>query len=46
MAQLVQTNGDYTIKTGEGSKVLFDTGVGIGEVRITGNLIVEGDTLM
>jgi hypothetical protein len=45
MAQLVQTNGDYTIKTGEGSKVLFDTGVGIGEVRITGNLIVEGDTL-
>ena len=45
MAQLVQTNGDYTIKTGEGSNVKFDTGAGIGEVRITGNLIVEGDTL-
>ena len=45
MAQLVQTNGDYTIKTGEGSNVKFDTGAGIGEVRITGNLVVEGDTL-
>ena len=30
MAQLVQTNGDYTIKTGEGSNVTFDTGAGIG----------------
>ena len=45
MAQTVQTNGDYTIKTGEGNQVLFDTGPGIGEVRVTGNLIVEGDTL-
>lgn len=45
MAQLVQTNGDYTIKTGEGSNVIFDTGAGIGEVKITGNLVVEGDTL-
>lgn len=45
MAQFVQTNGDYTIKTGEGNQVLFDTGPGIGEVRVTGNLIVEGDTL-
>ena len=45
MAQFVQTNGDYTIKTGEGNSVLFDTGPGIGEVRVTGNLVVEGDTL-
>jgi hypothetical protein len=45
MAQFVQTNGDYTIKTGEGNKILFDTGPGIGEVKVTGNLVVEGDTL-
>lgn len=45
MAQFVQTNGDYTIKTGQGNTVTFDTGPGIGEVKVTGNLIVEGDTL-
>lgn len=45
MAQVIQTNGDYTIKTGEGNQILFDTGPGIGEVKVTGNLVVEGDTL-
>src|SRR6056300_845 len=45
MAQFLQINGDYNIKTSEGGQVLFDTGPGIGEVRVTGNLVVEGDTL-
>jgi hypothetical protein len=45
VGQFVQTNGDYTIKTGEGGTVKFDTGDRIGEVRVTGNLLVEGDTL-
>jgi hypothetical protein len=45
MGQFVQVNGDYNIKTAEGGKIKFDTGPGIGEVRITGDLVVEGDTL-
>lgn len=45
MGQFLQTNGDYNIKTGEGSDIKLDTGPGVGNVRVTGNLIVEGDTL-
>lgn len=45
MSQFIQTNGDYTIKTRDEGIITLDTGLNIGEVRITGNLIVEGDTL-
>ena len=45
MGQVVQVNGDYKIKTGEGNDIVLDTGVRIGNVRVTGNLVVEGDTL-
>jgi len=45
MSQFVQTNGDYTIKTRSNGIITLDTGSNIGEVRVTGNLIVEGDTL-
>lgn len=45
MGQFVQTNGDYVIKTAQGADIKFDTGPGIGNVRVTGNLVVEGDTL-
>ena len=45
MGQFVQTNGDYIIKTGDGADIKLDTGPGIGNVRVTGNLVVEGDTL-
>lgn len=45
MSQLIQTNGDYTIKTADSGTILLDTGDNVGEVRVTGNLIVEGDTL-
>lgn len=45
MGQFLQTNGDYNIKTREGGIILLDTGPGVGNVRVTGNLVVEGDTL-
>lgn len=45
MGQFVQTNGDYSIKTAESGTITLDTGFGVGNVRITGNLLVEGDSL-
>jgi len=45
MGQVIQVNGDYNIKAKVGSKITLDTGVGVGETRITGNLVVEGATL-
>jgi hypothetical protein len=45
MGQVVQVNGDYTIKTNEGGTILLDTGNNIGFVRVTGSLLVNGDTL-
>lgn len=45
MGQFVQTNGDYVIKTSQGANIKLDTGPGVGNVRVTGNLVVEGDTL-
>lgn len=45
MGQFVQTNGDYVVKTSDGATIKLDTGPGVGNVRVTGNLIVTGDTL-
>lgn len=45
MGQFIQIAGDYNIKTGEGATIKLDTGAGVGEVRVTGNLVVDGDTL-
>jgi hypothetical protein len=45
MGQFVQVSGDYNIKAGEGATITLDTGAGVGETRVTGNLVVEGDTL-
>lgn len=47
MGQFLQVNGDYNIKTAEGAKIILDTGPAIsgGAVRITGDLVVEGQTL-
>lgn len=45
MGQVIQVNGDYNIKAKVGSKITLDTGSGVGETRITGNLVVEGATL-
>jgi hypothetical protein len=44
MGQFLRINGDYNIKCDEGSKITLDTGEGVGEVRITGDLVVEGET--
>jgi hypothetical protein len=50
MGQVVQTNGDYTIKAlpddrTVGGRIVLDTGDNVGEVRVTGNLVVTGATL-
>ena len=45
MGQYLQVNGDYNIKTAEGGRITLDTGAGVGDVRVTGNLLVEGETL-
>jgi len=47
MGQVVQTNGDYKIKTREGGVVRLDVGPPSsgGQVIVTSDLIVEGDTL-
>lgn len=46
MGQFLRINGDYNIKVNAGSTITLDTGPASsgGEVRVTGNLIVEGDT--
>jgi len=45
MSQVLQTSGDYKIKTSRGGTVVLDTGAGIGAVRVTGDLVVEGETV-
>lgn len=45
MGQVVQTNGDYLIRTGESKTITLDTGLGVGEVIVTGNLEVRGTTI-
>ena len=47
MGQFLQTNGDYNIKTKEGGVVRLDVGPPSsgGQVIVTSDLIVEGDTL-
>lgn len=37
-------NGDYIIEVQDGGTIRLDTGTETGEVRVTGNLIVEGNT--
>jgi len=46
MGQFIRVNGDYNIRAGDGAKITLDTGPAIsgGSVRVTGNLVVEGDT--
>ena len=45
MGQVIQVNGDYNIKSKIGSTIKLDTGAGVGQTVITGNLVVQGDTL-
>lgn len=43
MGQFLRVNGDYNIKTSDGSKIVLD--VGTGDVRVLGNLVVDGEFL-
>ena len=47
MSEFLQTNGDYNIKTREGGIINLDVGppTAGGQVVVSANLIVEGDTL-
>ena len=47
MGQFLRVNGDYNIRAGDGAKITLDTGPAVsgGSVRVTGNLVVEGDTV-
>ena len=47
MGQFLRVNGDYNIRAGDGAKITLDTGPAVsgGSVRVTGNLVVEGETL-
>lgn len=45
MGQFLRVNGDYNIKTIEEGRITLDTGPGVGQVLVTGNLVVQGDTL-
>ena len=46
MGQFLKVNGDYNIRAGDGAKITLDTGPAAsgGSVRVTGDLVVEGDT--
>jgi hypothetical protein len=43
MSQVLQVNGDYLVKVSDGGKITLDTGTNVGEVKITGNLVVENN---
>ena len=45
MSQVLQTNGNYTIKTTLGGDIVLNTGPRVGQVIVTGNLVVEGETI-
>jgi hypothetical protein len=45
MSQVLQTNGDYRIKTALGGNIVLDTGPNIGRVVVTGDFVVEGNTV-
>ena len=44
MAKNVVTDGDYRIKTADSGTIYLDTGNQIGQVYMTGNLVVKGTT--
>jgi hypothetical protein len=44
MAKNVVTDGDYRIKTADSGTIYLDTGNQIGQVYLTGNLVVKGTT--
>lgn len=45
MGQVLKVNGNYDIITADAGTITLNTGFNVGTVRVTGNLIVDGDTL-
>lgn len=45
MGKVIQTSGNLNIVSGETKTITLDTGAGVGITRVTGNLVVDGDTL-
>lgn len=45
MGQVLKVNGDYDIITADTGTITLNTGERVGTVRVTGNLVVEGETL-
>jgi hypothetical protein len=45
MGQVLKVNGDYDIITADASTITLNTGDRVGTVKITGNLVVDGDSL-
>lgn len=44
MSQVLQTNGNYTIKTSLNGDIILNTGPNVGRVIVTGDLVIQGDT--
>ena len=42
MSKILNTSGDYTIKVADAGTIKLDTGIAVGEVLLTGNLVVNG----
>tara|TARA_R110000851_G_scaffold56741_3_gene132419 strand:+ start:2399 stop:4393 length:1995 start_codon:yes stop_codon:yes gene_type:complete len=46
MSKVIQVpNGDFSVYVQDGGTILLDTGPGNGDVRIAGNLVVEGSSI-
>ena len=43
MSKKLTTSGNYTIKVADSGTITLDTGNKIGQVQVTGNLVVNGD---
>lgn len=44
MGQFIRVNGDYNIKAIDNGTIKLDTGLGVGRVVVTGDLVVQGAT--
>jgi hypothetical protein len=44
MGQFIRVNGDYNIRAIDGGTIKLDTGPNVGQVLITGDLVVRGET--
>ena len=43
MSKKLTTSGNYTVKVADSGTITLDTGNKIGQVQVTGNLVVNGD---